>query len=431
MKRYCKQADVTDIGFIKKSILDCFEKKYKKRKVIGFLANFERNYTQDSNITKKEVSELYSIYGVEGISFIVEHIAKDMQEHIINRDISLPPVRFVVRYDYNSCKFREIGIEHMMQQCYEYVAVNACMELFQAKIGRYQCASIPKRGQLYGVKGICRWLENSPGSMKYFVKLDVRKCYPSIEQKKIKQLLHRDIKNDTLLYLLEVLIDSFIRGGLSIGSHLSQWLCNYYLSYAYHYNEQELFIEKRSGKRVRLISHQLFYMDDILLCGSNKKYLKIAVDRDIKYFKDNLGLDIKPIWGIQRFIYFDKKTQSNKGVFIDMMGYKIYRNKIAIRKTINIKVLRKLRKINKKIDNHQKISLKDCRTLCSYYGFIKNSNSFKLKNKYQVARCMRISRKIMSNHSQKENYRKNADLQALKANKGEFYNEYLQNQCTS
>ena len=49
---------------------------------------------------------------------------------------------------------------------------------------------------------------------------------------------------------------------------------NYYLSYAYHYVTEMLYTERR-GKRQNLVHHALFYMDDIILLGSNKKHMRI------------------------------------------------------------------------------------------------------------------------------------------------------------
>ena len=419
MITYCKDIDITDVSYIKGCVLDCLNRKYNKTKTIGFLAHYE-------NVPKSIVKDLYDLHGVDGLMFIIDHISKDMSQHIKNHDVTFPPIRFSERYDGNSGKVRQIGIEHMLQQCYEYVVVNACQKMFNRKIGRYQCASIPGRGQLYGVRTIQRWIDRNPGSVKYFVKLDVRKCYPSIEHDKIKKYIHRDIKNLDLIYLIDLMIDSFSEGGLSIGSHLSQWLCNYYLSYAYHYMEQNLFTTKTKVKK-RLISHQLFYMDDILLCGQNKRHLKMAVEMTIDFFKNELGLEIKPNWGIQRFVYFDKKRNKERGCFIDMMGYKIYRDRITIRKSVFIKIARKLRRINKKIDNHIPVSLKDARTMCSYYGYIVHTNSKHLKDKYQVDRCMRISRNIISRDIKLINYRKMVRIYKLERRKGAFYEQYLQN----
>lgn len=61
---------------------------------------------------------------------------------------------------------------------------------------------------------------------------------------------------------------STIDHGIPIGSFLSQTIANIYLSDIYH-----MVMEKTSG----VVQHALFYMDDMLLLGQNKKKLKNVV----------------------------------------------------------------------------------------------------------------------------------------------------------
>ena len=421
MKTYCKNVCITDLDFIKSSVWHCFNGKWNKNKVIRFIANYE-------NMSRKEVKDILDIFGKEKFDFFVQHVAENIQSNILERKITFPPINYKQRYDDNSGKWREIGVESMIQQCHEYVAVDACMEMFKKKIGKYQCASVPKRGQLYGMKTIRRWLKNDVKGTRYFVKLDVQKCYPSIKQSLIKQFLRRDIKPD-LIYLLDTMIDSFTRGGLSIGSHLSQWLCNYYLSYAYHFMDQNLFIQRR-GKSTRLISHTLFYMDDIILFGGNKKHLELAVNMIVDYFEKNLGLLIKPKWNIMRTQFTDKNGKV-RGCFVDMMGFKIYRTHITIRKSIALKVTRKANKVRKKIKNHIPVTQKDAFQISSYNGWIANTYSGKMERKYEMPLCMKVCKRITSNNMRVKSMNDLVYKLELKAVKGDYYEQMLQNRCAS
>ena len=422
MKTYCKNVCITDLDFIKSSVWHCFNGKWNKNKVIRFIANYE-------NMSRREVKDILDIFGKEKFDFFVQHVAENIQANILERKITFPPINYKQRYDDNSGKWREIGVESMIQQCHEYVAVDACMEMFKKKIGKYQCASVPKRGQLYGMKTIRRWLKNDVKGTRYFVKLDVQKCYPSIKQSLIKQFLRRDIKNPDLIYLLDTMIDSFTRGGLSIGSHLSQWLCNYYLSYAYHFMDQNLFIQRR-GKSTRLISHTLFYMDDIILFGGNKKHLELAVNMIVDYFEKNLGLLIKPKWNIMRTQFIDKNGKV-RGCFVDMMGFKIYRTHITIRKSIALKVTRKANKVRKKIKNHIPVTQKDAFQISSYNGWIANTYSGKMERKYEMPLCMKICKRITSNNMRVKSMNDLVYKLELKAVKGDYYEQMLQNRCAS
>ena len=63
---------------------------------------------------------------------------------------------------------------------------------------------------------------------------------------------------------------SKVTSGMAIGSYLSQWLCNYALSYLYRYADGLHRIRHRKNgteQRVRLVRHILFYMDDFILIG--------------------------------------------------------------------------------------------------------------------------------------------------------------------
>ena len=81
------------------------------------------------------------------------------------------------------------------QQIYDYIAIEGLKPLF-SYIGVHQYASIKERGCIKGVKTIKRWLRNK--SLKYFAKLDIKKCYPSIQHDKLIAFLEKHIKNDML-----------------------------------------------------------------------------------------------------------------------------------------------------------------------------------------------------------------------------------------
>ena len=105
-------------------------------------------------------------------------------------------------------------------------------ELFRKKLGFYQCGALKKKGNDFGAKAIKRWL--SDHSIRWAWQDDVKQYYETIPKKKLKNLLSRDVDNPGILHLVFFLIDTFL-GGLSIGSYLSQYLANYYMSYAYHF----------------------------------------------------------------------------------------------------------------------------------------------------------------------------------------------------
>lgn len=251
---------------------------------------------------------------------------------------------------------------------------------------------------------IQRWMRNK--SLKYFAKLDIRKCYPSIPQNQLIEFLDKHIKNDMLMLLIKELVSSF-KQGLSIGSFLSQYLCNLYLSQIYHFIGHLHKVRKhKDGTKssIRLVYHRLFYMDDILMIGSSSKDTHKAVKEVIKYCK-SLGLKIKESWFVQKMSFVDRKCD---GAFIDMMGFRIYRTYITIRRRVFKRIRRIAMRIWKRIKTHQKVLESHARKMISYWGLLKNSNSTKVIQKYHIKDIMKICKKVVKEYDKISLYGKAA-----------------------
>ena len=91
----------------------------------------------------------------EFVEDTIECIAADISENIRNRTVvdhillvtpNEPLVKYVEIVDGLSGKKRELGIEKLIFQLYETIIRDATKEMFEAKIGEYQVASIKGRG---------------------------------------------------------------------------------------------------------------------------------------------------------------------------------------------------------------------------------------------------------------------------------------------
>lgn len=400
MKRYCKNIKL-DADWIKSSMLECLSDKWDRLDVAGFLAEYQE---AQEPLPKRAVHKMIQADRTWA-NPLIEKAAAEMAQEIRDRKVTFPAIHYPMRYDGNSGKIREIGVESIKQQVYDYVAVNALMELFNRKIGKYQCASIPGRGQVYGKKAIEKWIRKNPAKTRVGAKGDVHHCYPSINISKLMKLLRKQVKNEDLLYLVEILVRSY-RQGLSIGSYLSQWLCNYYLSFAYHYAEQELAKVRKSrkgpAKRVRLIYAVLFYMDDILILGPRKADVRKAMQLLVKFFKDELGLEIKANWKLFQVDYIGKDGRHH-GDCIDMMGYKIYRDHTEVRRNIFLRSRRAFVRLRKQVQRCMKIALDLAYRCVSYFGWYKNSDSTNFKKKYGIEQLMKYAKRRVSIESKIHN----------------------------
>ena len=387
MKRYCKNIDITNRNLISKATYKCLKDKYKRNDTLELLSDI-------SGLRKCQVYSIYYRYGIKAIKPFVEVLIDVLRSELLNKSISFAPIWYKDKIDPSSHKIRHIGIQNVKQQIYDYIVIEGIKPLF-CRIGIHQYASIKNRGCVKGSRMIQRWMRNK--SLKYFTKLDIKKCYQSIPQDKLIEFLDKHIKNDMLMWLIRELISTF-EAGLSIGSFLSQYLCNLYLSQIYHFiGHLHKERKHKNGTRtsIRLVYHRLFYMDDIFMVGTSAKDVHKAVKEVIKYCK-SLGLKIKESWFVQKMSSFaDRKTDK---IFIDMMGFRIYRTHITIRRYVFKRIRRLSIRLWKRIKTHQKVLESHARKMISYWGLLKNSNSVKVIQKYHVKDIMKICKKVVKEY---------------------------------
>jgi len=216
-------------------------------------------------------------------------------------------------------------------------------------------SAVPGRGIHDGVKRIKKALRDEENT-KYCLKLDIKKFYPSVDNEILKQIIRKKIKDKDLLWLLDEIIDS--TKGIPIGNYLSQYFGNLYLSGLDHYLK-----ENQKCKYV------LRYCDDIVILHSCKDFLHKLKNAIINYLT-GLKLQLKNNWQVF--------SVSIRG--IDFLGYRFFNRYTLLRKSIKIKFVRKIKKINKnwKRLRHTEI----VNSVMSYCGWFKYANCKNLACKY-------------------------------------------------
>ena len=123
-------------------------------------------------------------------------------------------------------------------------------------------------------------------SNPYFLKLDIRKYFDSIDQAVLKNRLRRLVKDRRVIFLLDGIIDSYETApgkGVPIGNLTSQYFANLYLSGMDHYILENL----RPSAYCR-------YMDDFVLWSRSKEKISDFLAETETYIDKNLNLKIKP-----------------------------------------------------------------------------------------------------------------------------------------
>lgn len=320
---------------IEKSIKDFAKGKKKKRKdVKKFLNIYESNHKK----------------AIEYIRNYACNYENDKHEPVVIYDgISRKKRTIIVP----SC--RELIIQHMI--------VNTLKPMFLRGVYERSYGSIPNRGSHDGKKAIEKWTKHDIKNCKYILKLDIKKYFESIPHDVLKEKIKRELKDEKLLNLLFAIIDSTDKG-LPLGYYTSQWFSMWYLKDFDHFVKERCYSP-----------HYMRYMDDMVIFGANKRKLWNTYDSIISEL-EKLGLVLNERSVLFRFVYY--KNGIKYGRDLDFMGFRFFRDRILIRKSIYMKMCRKARRIFKK----KKPSIYELRQMLSYLGWIKQTNVYRAYEMY-------------------------------------------------
>lgn len=205
----------------------------------------------------------------------------------------------------------------------------------------------------------------------YCLKMDIRKFYPSVKHKIMKQILHRKIKEKPLLKVLDNIIDS-IEGdaNVPIGNLTSQWFGNTYM------NKLDMFV-----KHVLRWKDYERYCDDYTLYSNDKKALTSAMYQ-IKDFLDiELQLELSKC----------DKFKTTQG--IDFLGYRHFKGGYILIRKSTVKRVKKRLRATKKLYLEGKMSHEKFRSIvASTYGWFKWANSHNLSLKLELAELMEMTK---------------------------------------
>ena len=265
-------------------------------------------------------------------------------------------------YDGISRKKRTIIVPTFREQIIHHMAVNVLKPIFSRPMYTHSYGSIPGRGAHLAKKHIESTIRKGH-DVKYCLKMDIRKYFDSIPHEVLKKKLSDIIHDEKFLTVLFEIVD-VIDDGIPLGFYTSQWFANFYLTDLDHYI-----------KEVLKAKHYYRYMDDMVIFGSNKRKLH-QMRRAIEEELNKLGLVMKDNWQVFRFHYI--KDGEDHGRFLDFMGFRFYRNRTTLRRSIAYKATRKARKIFKK----DKPTIYDIRQMLSYLGWIKATDTYGMYLKY-------------------------------------------------
>lgn len=179
------------------------------------------------------------------------NVNKNLQV-IHDRMIASPPVLSkYIQFKIYDPKERMISVVPFPDRVMHHAIMNVLEPVFERQFifHTYAC----RKGK--GTHAVARYAFKCSGRSEFFLKLDVRKYFDSIDHTVLKQLLCRIIKDARCLELLFGVIDSYKidfegesagrKKGLPIGNLTSQFFANFYLSALDHFclEKLELFLK--------------------------------------------------------------------------------------------------------------------------------------------------------------------------------------------
>lgn len=261
-------------------------------------------------------------------------------------------------------KSRDITIPKFWpDQCIHHAVVRIFKKIVMHSAYPFSCGCVPGKGTHGAKESIEKWIRKDPKHTKYVLKLDIKKCYPTISHEELRKKLERRIKDKKFLRLLNKIIASFQQPmvthgrllpeseavGIPVGLFTSPWFCNFFFQDIDHK------ISEKTG-----VAHVVRYVDDIVLFDSSKRRLHKALD----FIKNEVASTKQTVKGNWQVFVLSKRP-------LDFLGFKFYPNKTTIRKSIMLRISRKARTIAKA----GYASLRNAHAMVSYFGYIKNSDS--------------------------------------------------------
>lgn len=194
------------------------------------------------------------------------------------------------------------------------------------------------------------------------VKCDIKKFFANIDHKVLHDILVRKVHDPLILFLLDIVIDSFhtkdaLGKGLPLGNLTSQIFANIYM------NEFDQFIKHKLK-----VIYFIHYADDFILVSHNRVYLEQQIEPMRTFLKDTLKLTMHP----------DKVIFRKLDWGIDFLGYIVLPRYVLPRTATKHRIFRKIKKrADEYLDGD--ISMYQLRqSVQSYLGYLSHTDGYKL-----------------------------------------------------
>lgn len=201
-----------------------------------------------------------------------------LRDQLLQEKVEVGDYRYFKVYD---PKERQICASAFSEQVLHHALMNVCHPCFERTQIFDSYASRPGKG----VHAALRRSFSFHREGYWFLKLDIRKFFASIDHLVLKRQLYRLFKDKSVLRLFSQIIDTYEdepRKGLPIGNLTSQYFANHYLSELDHFIKEQLYCKS-----------YVRYMDDLVVWDEDKGTLMQKLSVIKRYVEDSLHLRLK------------------------------------------------------------------------------------------------------------------------------------------
>lgn len=254
-------------------------------------------------------------------------------------------------------KERDICAPSFREQVLHHAMINLCHSTFEKAQIFDSYASRKGKGNFAALNKAAIFTNRE----KWFLKLDIRKFFASIEHEVLKAQLACLFKEWRILEIFDKIIDSYSATpdrGLPIGNLTSQYFANHYLTGLDH------FIKENLG-----IKCYVRYMDDMVLWHQEKGAL-IAAYAEIKsYIETQLQCELKPA----------QLNHCNRG--LPFLGYILYPYRISLNHNSRHRFIRKQQQVENSYNSGVWDETNCQRRILSLLAFTQHANSLAWRKK--------------------------------------------------
>lgn len=257
--------------------------------------------------------------------------------------------------------------EFVREQVVHHVIVGELEKIFLPNFFRWSCGSVPGRGQEEMARHFKRKFD--PKKFRYVAKVDIAKCFDSIDKDALYDLLKKKIRDKKFLALVRKVVyfnkveqpDSSVKdNGTPIGLFTSPWFANIVLSKLDH------ILKDKHG-----MTFVLRFMDDIIIFHQNKRKLRNALI-EAEQMASRFGLRFKDKISIHPF-----GGKSGMKV-IRFCGMRFHSNgKVSLRDRIYIRGVRCGRRIRRTISRRQRVTAYNASRLITYAARFKAFGTYR------------------------------------------------------